>query len=79
MSEIKPLNVICNMSVLVQLLTKNAFFISAGALSSVSNTLMTVVSNRYDGSKRNQEMAPLLQDQTASPDAHVCSIYEISI
>ncbi|CAG5134828.1 unnamed protein product, partial [Candidula unifasciata] len=44
--------------------------LAAGALSSVSNTLMNVVASRYDGSKRNQELAPLLQDQNASPEAH---------
>ncbi|XP_059148372.1 potassium voltage-gated channel subfamily H member 2-like [Physella acuta] len=44
--------------------------LAAGALSSVSSTLMNVVSNRYDGSRRNQELAPLLQDQNASPEAH---------
>ncbi|XP_055885138.1 potassium voltage-gated channel subfamily H member 6-like isoform X4 [Biomphalaria glabrata] len=44
--------------------------LAAGALSSVSNTLMNVVANRYDGGKRNQELAPLLQDQNASPEAH---------
>ena len=44
---------------------------SVGALSSVSNTLMHVVSKSYEGNKRSQETAPLLQDQNASPEAHV--------
>ncbi|RUS92221.1 hypothetical protein EGW08_000074 [Elysia chlorotica] len=43
---------------------------AAGALSSVSNTLMHVVSKGYEGNKRSQETAPLLQDQNASPEAH---------
>ncbi|GFN92041.1 potassium voltage-gated channel subfamily h member 7 [Plakobranchus ocellatus] len=43
---------------------------AVGALSSVSNTLMHVVSKGYEGNRRSQETAPLLQDQNPSPEAH---------
>ena len=52
---------------------------TAGALSSVSNTLMNVVSKGYEGNKRSQETAPLLQDQNASPEAHVSALRQCII
>jgi hypothetical protein len=42
---------------------------SAGAMSGV-NQLMQAVTSRYD-TKRNQEMAPLLQEHSASPETQV--------
>lgn len=49
----------------------------SGALSSV-NTLVNVVTGRHDSTKKSQETAPLLQEQSASPETQVIKSFIFS-